>query len=275
MAEVLTLLVIITLSMFVVRAGAIALKNTGMSMDSAMFQSQSAFMGVGFTTTEAEAVMGHPVRRRIIQLLMLLGFGAVTSTLGTLVVTFARSEQDSGVALSTKAVWMIGGLIVLWVGRQIRPFERLLDAVITRALESMTDLSIMDYAEVLKLDQGYAVAHVSVDEACWMAGHTLHDLELSNEGVLILSVTRASGTTLGTPTSSTRVLVGDRLLCYGIESVLANIANRPVGPLGKAQHDDAVREHRQREVEERALDQRSTNDSDSSDSAQSESRGSR
>ncbi len=39
---------------------------TGLSWDAASFQSYSAFFGVGFTTREAELVVNHPIRRRII-----------------------------------------------------------------------------------------------------------------------------------------------------------------------------------------------------------------
>ena len=48
-----------------------------------------AFFGVGFTTGEAEAVVGHPVRRRIIMWLILLGNAGVVTTTGTLLISFA------------------------------------------------------------------------------------------------------------------------------------------------------------------------------------------
>jgi len=54
MIELATLLLLITLSMLIVRAGTIALQKTGLSREIAGFQDQSAFMRVGFTTSEAE-----------------------------------------------------------------------------------------------------------------------------------------------------------------------------------------------------------------------------
>ncbi|MBU3958657.1 MAG: potassium transporter TrkA, partial [Candidatus Omnitrophica bacterium] len=60
------LLTIIVLSIIVVRFGAIALELTGLSPEIASFQAQSAFSGAGFTTSESETIVTHPLRRRII-----------------------------------------------------------------------------------------------------------------------------------------------------------------------------------------------------------------
>ncbi|MDZ4851234.1 MAG: hypothetical protein SGI77_18250 [Pirellulaceae bacterium] len=50
----------------------------------------SAFFGVGFTTREAELVVNHPVRRRIIRDLILAGNIGLTSSLATLVATMPK-----------------------------------------------------------------------------------------------------------------------------------------------------------------------------------------
>ncbi|MCB1064424.1 MAG: potassium transporter TrkA, partial [Verrucomicrobiae bacterium] len=62
-----------TVSLVIVRVGSTALMMTGLSWDTASFQSYSAFFGVGFTTKEAELVVDHPIRRRIIRDLILAG----------------------------------------------------------------------------------------------------------------------------------------------------------------------------------------------------------
>ena len=67
-APVIALLVIALVSLLAVRVAATALMMTGLSWDTASFQAYSAFFGVGFTTKEAELVVNHPVRRRIIAL---------------------------------------------------------------------------------------------------------------------------------------------------------------------------------------------------------------
>ena len=63
MIPVVSLLTVVTLSMVVTRIAAVALVYTGLSHQAARFQARSAFTGVGFTTSEAEHLVNHPVRR--------------------------------------------------------------------------------------------------------------------------------------------------------------------------------------------------------------------
>jgi precorrin-6B methylase 1 len=73
MLAIFSLLFIITLSVVIVRIGAVALELTGLSPEISSFQAQSAFSGVGFTTRESEAIVTHPARRRIIRTIIMLG----------------------------------------------------------------------------------------------------------------------------------------------------------------------------------------------------------
>ena len=68
MYALISLLIVIVVSIIIVRIGAVALEMTGLSRELATFQAQSAFSGVGFTTSESEHVVSHPVRRKIIRL---------------------------------------------------------------------------------------------------------------------------------------------------------------------------------------------------------------
>ena len=54
---------VLSLSLFVTQLATIALTYTGLSLEAARFQARSAFTGTGFTTSEAENVVDHPVRR--------------------------------------------------------------------------------------------------------------------------------------------------------------------------------------------------------------------
>ncbi|MCK4262353.1 hypothetical protein KAX00_04525, partial [bacterium] len=66
-------LLAIFLLFLIVRAAAIALMMTGMDEKRARFQALSAFSGTGFTTKEAESIVNHPIRRKIVTWLMILG----------------------------------------------------------------------------------------------------------------------------------------------------------------------------------------------------------
>ena len=66
MAAVVSLLLIIALSLLITRIASVAFVHTGLSREVARFQARYAFSGVGFSTSEAESIVGHPVRRRIV-----------------------------------------------------------------------------------------------------------------------------------------------------------------------------------------------------------------
>jgi len=65
MVAIATVLVVVLVSLLITRVATVAFTLTGLSRDVARFQARSALSGTGFTTSEAEAVVGHPVRRRI------------------------------------------------------------------------------------------------------------------------------------------------------------------------------------------------------------------
>ena len=73
MLAIASLLVVVLISLIVTRVATVALVSTGLSREMARFQARSAFTGTGFTTQEAESVVNHPVRRRIVMALMLAG----------------------------------------------------------------------------------------------------------------------------------------------------------------------------------------------------------
>ena len=61
MIPVVSVLIVLTLSMIVIRVATVALVHTGMGVESARFQARSAFTGAGYTTSEAESIVDHPV----------------------------------------------------------------------------------------------------------------------------------------------------------------------------------------------------------------------
>jgi hypothetical protein len=118
-------LAIIALSLLVTRVAGIMLALTGMSRESARFQARSAFTGVGFTTDEAEAVTGHPIRRRIVLALMLLGSAGVVTAVASLIVSFGGA---SGGQRASRALILLGGILFLLVLSR----SRLVDGALAR-----------------------------------------------------------------------------------------------------------------------------------------------
>jgi TrkA-C domain len=248
---IVAVLVVVAASLLITRVGAVALMLTGMSRESSRFQARSAFFGVGFTTTEAEAVVSHPVRRRIIAWLILLGNAGVVSLLGTLLISFRADTSDTLV----RVVVLVAGLLLLTLLGVSRPVDRVLTRVIRRFLGRFSDLDVRDYSAVLELEGGYTVAELLVEDADWIAGRHLGEVTLRDEGVVVLGVHRAGrGAYIGAPDGDTVIRAGDVLTVYGREDRVCELDRRARGADGDAAHAAAVHEQEELEAEEEALD---------------------
>ena len=102
-----SLLVVVLLSLLITRIAMVALVATGLSRSAARFQPRSAFTGAGFTTSEAESVVNHPARRRIV---MLLGNAGLAAVVASLMIGFARS---GGLHAWWRVLELVGGMAVL------------------------------------------------------------------------------------------------------------------------------------------------------------------
>lgn len=242
--------VVVAASLLITRVGAVALMLTGMSRESSRFQARSAFFGVGFTTAEAEAVVGHPVRRRIIAWLILLGNAGVVSVLGTLLISFRADTNDTLV----RVLVLLAGLLLLALLAASRPVDRMLTRLIRRILGRYTDLDVRDYSAVLELEGGYAVAELLVEDSDWIAGRPLGAVTLRDEGVVVLGVHRPGGAYIGAPDGDTAIRAGDVLTLYGREDRVCELDRRARGADGDAAHAAAVHEQEELEAEEEALD---------------------
>lgn len=236
-------LVIVALSLIVTRVATVALTLTGLSRESARFQARSALTGAGFTTSESEKIVRHPVRRRIVMTLMLMGSAGVVSVIGSLMLGFAQSEPDEA---RMRVLVLAGGLVLLLWLAKTRWFDRGLQRVITRLLQRYTDLDVRDYASLLHVHGHYAVSELAVEAGDWLAGRTLAELRLADEGVLVLGVERSDGAYEGAPTGPTLVNPGDVLVLYGPGERLEDLDRRPAGAVGEATHDEVVEDEGRR-----------------------------
>ncbi len=221
MAPVIALLIIAIVSLLAVRVGATALMMTGLSWDTASFQSYSAFFGVGFTTKEAEMVVNHPVRRRIIRDLILVGNVGLTSALATLVVTLLQTSSGGNAVLMLG--WLVGGLAVLLFISRLPWFQSILDHLIQRALEGTGMVRALDYELLLRIQHGYVVSEIEVLPDTFLAGRALRDSRPWDRGVVILAIKRDGKTQHGIPSRDDLIQPGDVLTAYGKETALQSM----------------------------------------------------
>ncbi len=237
MVAVVSLLLVVTLSMLVIRIGAVAFVMTGLSEEVSKFQALSAFSGAGFTTDEAEAIVKTPARRRIAALLIRLGSVGVVTSIATLLLSFI----GAGEATPQRLLALVLGVVVLIGLAQSEALHRVLTPLIERGLARYTQLDLQDYADLLGLREDYRVVEIEVAPNTWLVDRDLKDLNLTDEGVLVLGVERPGEGYIGAPQPDFRFREEDRLIAYGREHRLDELSTRDSGD--EAAHSDAMAEH--------------------------------
>ena len=251
MLAIATLLLIVAISLAITRIATVILTATGMSRQAARFQARSAFTGSGFTTSESERVVNHPVCRRVIATLMLLGNIGIVSAASTTILGFRHGAVGRE---WWRILELVAGLLALVFVSRSRWIDRRLTAMTRRLLSRHTDLPTRDVAGLLDLSGSYAVAELAVNAADWLANRSLGALELRDEGVVVLGLTRADGRYLGAPTGATVVRPKDVLIAYGRGEVLHELDGRLAGPDGERAHRESVARQMTVEAEQDAAD---------------------
>lgn len=248
MIAIISLFVVVFLSILITRIATIALTHTGMTRETAKFQARSAFTGAGFTTAESEMVVNHPVRRRIVLILILIGNAGIVAAISSLILTFVSGGESSDLAL--KVVFLVAGMVILWGLASSKWMDRRLSTYISRILSRYTDLNVRDYDSLLHLAGEYRLAEMEVQAEDWLNNKSLADARLRSEGINVLGIKRPDGTYIGTPGAETKILQGDSLILYGRVSAIEELDRRRKGYLGDREHKEAVEEQKQVEQEE-------------------------
>lgn len=248
MIAVFSFLAVITVSLIVVRVATVALTLTGLSQQLARFQARSAFTGAGFTTDESEKVVIHPVRRRVIMLLMLLGNAGIVTAVSSLMLSFVG---DQGTASpSSRGILLVVGLAMLWWLATSAWVDQVMSRVIGWSLRTFTTVDARDYAGLLHLTGDYVVAELNVTEDNWLCDRSLKELRLNNEGLLVLGVEHPGGKYTGAPRGPTQLEAGDTVLFYGRRSVIEELDKRTMGSQGAWEHVKKVEEQKSIELSE-------------------------
>jgi len=210
MAYVGILLITILVSFIAVRIGGFALQLTGIEPDVARFQALSAFSGTGFTTREAERVVGHRTRRRIVTILIILGNAGMVTVIATLVASFT---QVSGYTwFFIRLVIIVGGIFGLYqliirsnVGQRI--LDWLQRPVMNRILREAPPVE-----EIFHVEKDWAISVVSIRGSSKSIGLSVADITAEGD-IEILSIDRA-GAYITRPNWDEKIVEGDRLLVY-------------------------------------------------------------
>ncbi|MFO7803799.1 MAG: TrkA C-terminal domain-containing protein [Desulfovermiculus sp.] len=241
MISIVSLLVVIFLSILITRIATIALTHTGLTRESAKFQARSAFSGAGFTTSESELVVNHPVRRKIVMFLILIGNAGIVAAVSTLMLGFVHQGDEANMIL--RVVLLIGGIALLWGFASSHFVDRWLFRIIDSMLKRFTKLNITDYASLLHLTGEYRLAEMKIRQDDWLNERRLRDSRLRNEGINVLGIRRPDGTYIGNPVGDTMLQRGDALVLYGRIEAIEELDQRKAGFAGDQEHKEAVQEH--------------------------------
>ena len=255
MASIISLIIIVTLSILIIRIATIALIHTGLSDTAAKFQARSAFTGVGFTTKEAESITEHPVRRKLIMLLMLLGNVGIISAVSSLIITFVDPSADRLSGYMSLLI-ITGSMLVLWLLSESKYLDRWLKMLISQALHRYTRLVIRDYNQLFNLSGNYEITELKVQQEDWLADRSLADLALKDEGIYVIGIHRSDGSYFGLPDGSSEVETGDTLVLYGREKQIRQLDTRKRDASGEQEHQSSSRKQESRKAREKAKDER-------------------
>ncbi|MGE0432769.1 MAG: TrkA C-terminal domain-containing protein [Planctomycetota bacterium] len=244
---VIALLATITISLICTRIATVALSMTGMSVESARFQARSAFTGVGFTSSETEAVVRHPVRRKIIMLLMLLGNAGLATAVASVMLTISSASGEVDPLPVT--LLLVGGIVALWLVSRSKWVEREINLVIAWALRKWTDVDVRDYSALLQLENHYAIAEMLIGSQDYLVGRSLIELRLNRKGVLVLGLRRQGGAWIGAPSGEVIIRDGDTMVVYGRMESIRQLDRRKRDVEGLIAHHKAAAQH-QRELRE-------------------------
>jgi len=212
-------LLAIFISFLVVRAAAIALRMTGMDQQRAVFQALSAFTGTGFTTREAERVINHPARRRIITWLMILGNAGIVTVIITATSSIVTSE---GYGLLLDISLLALGILVISRIAVHRGFLQRWERYMERRLARSDVLEEEAVEDLLHLIEGYGLVRARITEGSPLAGAPIAGCAACGDHVVVLGIERGHAWH-PVPAQDELLREGDRLVVYGRLSALRTL----------------------------------------------------
>lgn len=233
--NVLLFIIALAVSCIAVRLGAVAFELTGMEWSMATFQSLSCSTGTGFTTKESELIMSNTQRRKIASVLIIIGHAGFV----TLVATFANSLSPnlfsagntnsllSGVFSPGIVPWVNLGIIIIAVFLSYKvlkysSFDKKLTNFLRSRIIKREIIKRVSFDELVVATGGYGISQIEVCQQPPVLDKILMHSELRDADITILAV-QNQGTIIPNPLASTKISLGDKLICFG---KLENIRNK-------------------------------------------------
>ncbi|MEW5758497.1 MAG: TrkA C-terminal domain-containing protein [Candidatus Omnitrophota bacterium] len=211
---VISVLTIILFALFV-EIAAIALKLTGLNIEIARFQALSALTGTGFTSQEAESVVSHPKRRKIIMVLMILGPVGFLTLISMLMI----SVREHVIIFHLTAVIII--VLLLLVFTRSRRFMNIVHSIVENQLRR-TNIRKIGLEEVFALNKEFGVCEILVDGNSLFRDKHLNETDFKHKGFIVLAI-RRDYQIITVPHAEDTIRSGDILIIFGNLKNIKNI----------------------------------------------------
>ncbi|WPC39225.1 TrkA C-terminal domain-containing protein [Clostridium sp. JS66] len=206
----------IMLFLLIVEIITVFFKLTGLSEEKSRFQVISLLTGSGFTTKEAELITQHPTRRRLAQILMILGYVGFLTGISFLVDIIKHSMSIKNLPI----------LIIFFIFMWLILREKLLIGYLDNLIEKIILKKYSKYKSPTKMyklvtrAKGYGVYNIVIDENSGLVGVALKDSNLKPRNMIILNIDKGNQF-IGFPKRDYVLEKGDNILLYGkVEEIL-------------------------------------------------------
>ncbi len=183
--------------------GSMALEATGMERAKARFQALSALSGTGFTTREAESIVDHPKRRRIVSWLIFLGSVGITAFIFIMIL-----YVKAGLVWPTLshiiiiAASIVVFIILIWTG--------VINKLTSGLLKLFRKTPVNE--EILHQAGDYGIVRIKIGEKD--AELTVGSSQYKKPGITVMAIEKGDKV-VSLPKDNESLQAGDYLLCYG------------------------------------------------------------
>ncbi len=216
-------------SFIIVIIGGVAFELTGLKWSIARFQALSCFTNTGFTTKEAGLITMDSQRRRIATILMVMGHAGFIA----LVATFAHSLSSQDTFISKLEIPFInlifpsrfvplGNVLFMVICAYLiykiftrAWFVKILGNIIKKRILKRKIIKPVSFEELIVATGGYGILSIKVQKNSLLIDKTLSQAKLVKScNMEVLAIDRGEEA-ISFPPESTKVLFGDKLICYG------------------------------------------------------------
>lgn len=206
------LFLFIALILIIIEISTLILESTGLAKQVARFQAISLLTGTGYTTSEAELITKHPVRRKVAEILII--FGAIAFAV-IIAIFFNFINQEF---VYTEIIVGIGLISFVFLFFRLRWVQK--------SIVKKMNFSVGKYItlrDAFSLDHDDEVVEITLDNRHQHLFFDLKTLNLSamfDIHILTIQRSREDGEFKRTelikqPSGSTKLMIGDKILAIG------------------------------------------------------------